>query len=162
MAPVDKTTGQDGEQDLAILYPERTATIAGVQVTMREYSFAEGLRLHALVSPIVDAIKAVTLGGELADVDALRAVFGEHADAVMQLIATACNQPLDWVQSLNDESGHDLQLLWWAVNGPFFVRRVRESLLVHRLKASAGLTSTPRSSATATPPAPSATTPSVS
>ncbi len=153
--------GQGGADDLAILHPERHATIAGVPLVMREYGFVEGMRLHALITPIVDAIKAVALSGELADTDALRPVFGDHADAVTQLIATACDQPVAWVAGLNDNDGSSLQLLWWAVNSHFFVRRVRESLMVHQLKASAGLTSTPPSHAPATTPAASASTRSV-
>lgn len=152
------TAKQDGADDLAILHPDRQLVIAGVPVTMREYGHVEGLRLHALITPIVDGIKAIALSGELADTDALRPVFGDNADAVVQLMAAACDQPVEWVAGLSDEDGNNLQLLWWAVNSHFFVRRVRESLIVHRLKASAGLMSTPPSHAPATTPSGSAAT----
>lgn len=143
---------QDGVDDLAILHPERHATIAGVAVTMREYGHVEGMKLHALITPIVDAIASLALNGELADTDALRAVFGDHADAVVLLTAAACDQPAEWVAGLGDAAGHELQLLWWAVNGHFFGRRVQESLMLHCLKQSAGPTSTTPSHAPTTTP----------
>lgn len=152
------TAKPDGADDLAILHPERRATIASVAVTMREYGHVEGMRLHALITPIVDGIKAVALSGELADTDALRPVFGDNADAVVQLTAVACDQSVEWVAGLSDEDGNNLQLLWWAVNSHFFGRRVRESLIVHQLKASAGLMSTQPSHAPATTPSGSAAT----
>ena len=60
------TTKQDGADDLVILHPDRQMVIAGVSVTMREYGHVEGLRLHALITPIVDGFKAIALSGELA------------------------------------------------------------------------------------------------
>lgn len=155
MTDVENT--QAGEGDLAILFPERTATIAGVAVVMREYSFMESMKLHALITPLVEGMVGLLLGDALPFDDALRPIFGDHADDVVTLIATACDQPREWVAGLGDEDGTQLRLLWWEVNGDFFGRRVRESLVLHQLRASAGQTFSSSSLAPDSTPTPSAT-----
>lgn len=146
------TPATDGADDLAILHPERRATIAGVAVVMREYAFIEGLKLQGLITPIADGMAALARAGTITDPDALRPVFGEHADSLLALIAAACDQPLSWVQSLSDEHGSQLQLLWWTVNAHFFGRRVVQSLLTQELRESAGRTFSSHSPAPATHP----------
>jgi hypothetical protein len=137
----DEQTSTDGADDLAILFPERTATVAGVAVTMREYTFMEGMQLHALIAPLVEGMVGLLLADALPYDDAMRSIFGDNAEDVATLIATACDQPREWVVGLGDEEGNQLRLLWWAVNGHFFGRRVRESIVLHQLRDSAGQTS---------------------
>jgi hypothetical protein len=138
---------KDGGQDLAILEPDRHAVIGGVAVVMREYTFAESLRLHALITALTDAMTGVALAGDFNDLDSLRGAFGDNAEHVMQLIAVACDQPLAWVQSLSADDGDALQMLWWAVNDTFFLRRVLLSVQLHKVRELDGLTSSPPSSA---------------
>lgn len=157
----DPTAHKDGQDDLAILYPERTATIAGKAVVMREFNFVEGMQLHALIKPLVEGMAGLLLADALPYDDALRPIFGEHAAEVVQLIATACDQPVEWVTGLGDEDGNALRLLWWSVNGPFFGRRVRESLVLHQLRAAAGPMPSSSSPAPDSTPTPSAAKPSV-
>lgn len=140
----------DGEDDLAILHPERSATIAGVAVVMREYGFVEGMRLNALVVPIVAGMAVMLDTGDLTDLNQLGQVFADNADGVAALIAAACDQPQAWVESLDDDSGRALHLLWWSVNAPFFGRRLVDSVVVRQLQECAGLTSMPPSLVPAT------------
>lgn len=142
----------DSGDDLAILYPDRTATIAGVPVTMHEYTFVEGMRLGAHVAPIVAGIAASAAAGTIANVDALNAVFAANAEHVRALVAASSGQPVEWLDALNDVDGQALQLLWWTVNAPFFGRRVVQHLLAQDVAALAGRTSTLHSPATATAP----------
>ena len=51
-----------GADDLEVLHPDRTATIAGRAVTMREYGFIEGLKLAPLYKGIVDDIEQIMKG----------------------------------------------------------------------------------------------------
>src|SRR6185437_3659103 len=141
----EQTSSMDGGDDLAILFPERTVTVAGRTVVMREYTF----------------IESILLADALPYDDALRPIFGEHADDVVTLIAKAADQPREWVASLGDEEGNQLRLLWWSVNGDFFGRRVRESIVLHQLRVSAGQTSSSSSPAPASTPMDSATKPVV-
>lgn len=137
---------RDGEDDLAILFPERQAPVAGVTVTMREFRWVEGLRLQALIGPIVTKLCELAEQDHLMESASLEALFAEHATALPLLIATACDQPVEWVESLSDEDGRKLRLLWWTVNVPFFVTRVSERLIAHQLNQLDGSTSSPSSS----------------
>lgn len=155
---VKQAQDMDGGDDLAILFPERQARVAGVLVTMHEYLWVEGMRLHALMTPIVEQLAGLAEQGRLMESAALDALFVDHADALPLLIATACGQPVEWVASLSDGDGRNLRLLWWTVNVPFFVRRVTDCLLARQLAAFDGPTSSPSLSVPATTPSGSATT----
>lgn len=153
------TAPGDGAADLAILYPERRQTIAGVAVTMREYGFVEGVQLAPLVEVVVSALADVAFLGDRLTPHALRPAFAAHPDQVIALIAAACDQPEAWVRSLSDRDGQALMLLWWVTNADFFVRRVIEAVTVRQMEqASAGSTSTPTSSAPDTTPSASGNT----
>ncbi|WP_458068633.1 DUF6631 family protein [Rhodanobacter sp. BL-MT-08] len=138
-------SNNDGENDLAILYPERSAIIAGVAVTMREYTFAESLKHHALIAALSDAMTGIALKGQFADLDSLRAAFGEQADAVMALIAIASDQPVDWVTSLGADDGEQLHMLWWSVNSDFFLKRVLLSVQLAKVREVGGAMFSPPS-----------------
>ena len=147
----------DGEADLAILFPERRATIADTAVVMREYSFVEALQLSDHVAALTDAMTDVAMAGSFHDIDSLRSAFGHQADHVMELMAAACDQPLAWVNGLNASDGEQLMMLWWGVNTDFFLRRVLRSVQLRKLReieAVAGPTSSPPSLPPDTTPAP--------
>lgn len=134
-----------GADDLEVLHPEREVTIAGRQLVMREYGFVEGLKLRPLYAPLIETLKPVLAEGELPDLEQILDLLVQHADALPQLMAAACDQPVEWVAGLGHEHGHNLMLVWWGVLGPFFVRSAAGQLLSERLRAMrrAGATSTP-------------------
>jgi len=132
--------------DLAILFPERHVTVAGVDITMREYGFAESLQHAGLIAKLTDAIAAVALRRDFHDLDSLREAFGACHAEVRELIAIACDQPLDWVSGLKAAEGEVLMALWWDVNTDFFLRRVLQSVRLRKLREVAGLTSSAPSS----------------
>jgi hypothetical protein len=133
-----------GDDDLEILHPEREPTIAGRQLVVREYGFVEGLKLRPLYAPMVETLKPVLAEGELNALEDVLDLLAEHADRLPELMAKACDQPTEWVAGLGHEDGHHLLLVWWGVNGPFFVRSAVGQLLNERLRAArcAGVTST--------------------
>ena len=154
--------GTGGESDLAILYPEREATIGDRVVVMREYTFAESLKFGAQIAALSDALTGVAMGGELHDLDSIRIAFGEQHNHVQILIAVACDQPLEWVAKLPALDGDSLLMLWWGVNCDFFLMRVLRSvslLKARELRDLAGPTSTPPSSLSDTIRSDSADTP---
>lgn len=147
MSQQPTTAKHDGADDLAILHPNRTQTIAGVRVTMREYGFVEGIELADRVQRIVDALSEAAFAGATLTPGALRPAFAQHPDDVIALIAAASDQPESWVRGLADTDGQALMLLWWVTNADFFVRRVIEAVTVAQMEqASAGVTPTPPSS----------------
>lgn len=171
---------RDGEDDLAILHPERELVIAGEKVTVREYGFVEGLRLAPLAQPIVASLSGAFQSKSGVSLAAMRNAFAAYPEQVTVLIAESCVGPAttdeekqsrpqrvaqmtEWVSALNDTDGDALLLLWQTVNMGFFVRRVaadfrsRKSMAMHL----AGAMSTPPSPTTDTTRSGSATTPSV-
>jgi hypothetical protein len=154
-------SNKDGGQDLAILAPEREATIAGMPVVMREYSWAESLQHHQLVDALSDALTGVALKGDFHDLDSLRGAFGDNSHILFRLIAVASGQPVEWISGLDATAGDELFLLWWGVNADFFLRRVLRSVQLAKVREIAGLTSSPASSMPDTTQNGSGTTPTV-
>lgn len=133
-----------GDDDLEVLHPERQCSIAGRDLLMREYGFVEGLKLRPLYAPLIETLKPVLAEGELPDLEQILDLLVDHAERLPQLMASACDQPLEWVVSLGHEQGHNLMLVWWGVNGPFFVRSAAGQLLSKKVQEMrrAGATST--------------------
>jgi len=148
--PAAKAAGND----LDVLFPDRTLTIAGEEITVREYRFLEGLKVQAIADPVVAALAQIALTGGDATPEVQDAVLAQHAEAVAMLIALACDKPMQWVAQLRGAEGEALQQAWWAANAGFFVRRVRQRVRVRVLdmarKASAGSASSQHSPAPAT------------
>lgn len=147
----------DNGADLEILHPERTLTVAGRELTVREYGFIEGLRLRPLHAPLVAALAEGAHEKKVDDYEAVVDVLAQHADAVVALVAASCDAEPEWVADLRGADADMLLLAWWSVNRDFFMLAVTRRLAVRRLNASAGPTSTspsqPPASAAETQPA---------
>jgi len=141
-----------GTDDLEVLHPDRSTTIAGRAITMREYGFIEGLKLAPLYKGIVDDISQAVTIERSPPLEEIVALLAAHADHVEQLIAIAADVEVEWVRGLDDRNGMNLMYLWWIVNAPFFLRRVFDRIKANMVKAAvdAGATPTPSSSSTAT------------
>lgn len=126
-----------GADDLEVLHPERLLTIAGREVTVREYGFVEGLRLLKLAEPIIAGLQG-DLSRGAPSFESIMGVVAEHADVAVQLIAVACDVDAEWIESLSQDEGHLLLMAWWGVNGPFYMRTAATRLAV---AARAGATS---------------------
>jgi len=143
---------EPGAEDLAILHPERTLTIAGREITIREYGFIAGLRLRPLMQPILDDLRSLVVTGANADLGAIMALLGTHWQATLALAAEAAEVEPEWVEGLDAEQGELLLTVWWSVCGPFFWRNVIGRVAADRIaaelaRARAGRTSTSPSSA---------------
>lgn len=148
--PVAPTHADEAQaDDLAILHPDREIVLAGRAVTVREYGFVEGLKLHAIAQPFFDALYAscARTGDTPSFVD-VEQVLVEHSECVLELIAKACDVEVEWIHSLSDEDGYLLMQQWWLANAGFFIRRVVQRLATEGAKARrrAGRVSMPPSS----------------
>jgi hypothetical protein len=149
---------QPGDEDLAILHPERTLEIAGREITVREYGFITGLRLRPLMQPILDDLHRLVTAGQSADLGAIMALLGTHWEATLALAAEAAEVERDWIDSLDPQQGELLLTVWWSVCGPFFWRNVLGRVAAERLAQAqaapgrAGPTSTSASSPPAADP----------
>ena len=156
------TTGAPASQeDLAVLHPERTFTLAGREITVREYGHIEGLRLLAWAKPFTDDLYAtIARGSKAPSVAAMAALLSTHADLVRDMVAHAADVEPAWVEGLNDVDGDLLVMAWWQVNAGFFIRRLLARAAAEKLeeRQRAGAASIPPSSAPASdePPATSA------
>lgn len=151
-------------EQLGILYPEGTMAIAGRVVIMREYGYLEGLRLLPQVQPLTDALYALLDREALAppSADAISEVVATHVDLVAALVAQAMTPWQDdaaamagaiadnrqWLETLNATDGDACVLLWWGVNGRFFIRRVLQRAARDIEAAKAGSRSAPPGSVT--------------
>lgn len=141
-----------GADDLQVLHPERSATIAGRKVVVREYGFIEGLGLRPKVQPLLDDLYAQISGGGVPVLEQILVMLGQHHQLIQELVATAADVEPEWVASLNQDDGYILLMMWWGANGPFFVRSVFRRVVAAAAEAAvrAGRTSTPPSSALGT------------
>ncbi|CAM5528660.1 DUF6631 family protein [Rhodanobacter lindaniclasticus] len=142
-----ETKPDDGAADLDVLHPDRVITIAGHEVTVREYSFVEGLRIRAGAKNFLADLHKQIQTGDMLTEDILD-VLAVHSDLVLSLLAKSTGMEPEWLKDLNDVDGDLLLLTWWGVCGPFFVRPIARRLgqeLLIKVAASGGRTSTPPS-----------------
>ncbi len=112
-----------GADDLAIMHPDITLTLAGRKITVREYGFVDGLRLRAQTRPFLLALEQL-FGASEGLTDDVLAVVGEHYDLVRGAIAQSANVKVAWIESLGDADADQLLMTWWTVCGPFFLRQL--------------------------------------
>ena len=124
------------QDDLTVLQPNRTLPIGGCSVTVREIGFFESLRLHAEIAALVADLVEQTDDGNV-DLTRLHRVCATHPTATITLLAQACDQPVEWVQSLPGAQGDLLLLTFWAVNADFFLQRVLAALELRRAEPTA-------------------------
>lgn len=155
---VGKAKGDSGENDLQILHPEGSITIEGRTLVVREYGFVEGLQLRPLMQPFLDDLHALMVDGDVLQLEHVIAILGAHAQAVIEVVAIAADVDPAWLRrpEFSQTDGMRLLMVWWAVNGPFYVRSVFDRIAADRVveRLRAGQTPTPSSSQVATEPPP--------
>lgn len=151
--------------ELDALFPERTIPVAGEQVTVGELGFAQGLRLAAVIAPIVQAIEEQMVEAERAPgYDGILGILGQHWSATLTLLQELTGKPADWFERLSAADGELLLLTFWNVNAGFFYQRAGNAAAVRRetRRLLDGASSTPPSAPTATATPNSAATASAS
>lgn len=152
----------EAAEDLDVLHPERRLVLAGREITVREYGFVEGLRLHGLAKPFADEISALLTAGDVLSYERMLDLIGDHHEVVMELVAISADVERAWLDTLGDADGNLLLMAWWGACGPFFLRsavrryqieRQEKAALERIVKDAAGAMSTPASSPTDTAPA---------
>lgn len=107
------------------LLPDRTLTLGGEEVTVREFRFGESFRVIPLARPILADLAALR-GSDSAgdDLGVFEDLLARHWEATLELMAIAADRPREWIEALPDQDGQLLAWTFWAVNGPFFMRRL--------------------------------------
>jgi len=109
------------ENDLAVLFPERQLTVGGRQLTLREYSFKQSLQLNDQLQPLITAISALIEGEQMPELSQVISVFAKEHDRLIELVAAAANCEVAFIESLSQQEGQQLLLLWWDINAPFLI-----------------------------------------
>lgn len=130
------------ENNLEVLLPEITLNLQGREVTVREYSFVQGMRVDALAKSIYDGLERLFLSGDpLRDsdkaeliLDELQSVWGADPELMTRLLAMSTGEPEAWIDSLPDLAGQTLLMSWWTVNRHFFVRRLAKRMAARRAR----------------------------
>ena len=140
----DKAAGKAAEE-LDALHPERTAVLAGRSVTVHEYGFVEGTRLRLVAKPFTEGLFALIKGKDVPHYEAVLDIIAEHLDLVLELVAQAADVKVDWIKQLSGPDGELLVMMWWGVNGSFFMRAALQRLRVEQEVETllAGAASTP-------------------
>ncbi|MFP4615565.1 MAG: DUF6631 family protein [Thiohalorhabdus sp.] len=133
-------------EELGTLFPDRTLTVAGEEVTVRALRFREGLDLLPVLRPILDDMQGV-LEEAAGDPEAITAgrileLLERSPDAWTALAAAATGRDAAWVEGLPLEDGEALVLTAWRANAPFLLRR----LVLGRTAATGAGSDTPSSS----------------
>ncbi|MGO4699802.1 DUF6631 family protein [Dyella sp. 2RAB6] len=147
----NKAPPKSGADDLSVLHPDMTVSIAGQSVTVREYGLLEGLIVRGYMRPFTaDLERMLSTGSEVLTEDVMDAI-GLHAHlvhrALAQSIAVAGNEAsetdMQWIGQLKDLDGDRLLNTWWGVNGLFFLRQATRRVAERaRRQALDGATST--------------------
>lgn len=154
---------QRAADDLDVLHPERELTFPWGKIVVREYGGIEWMRLRSLARPIIDRLSALLATGVEPDFEVALDILADNMDAVVQLLAHACDESIETIQELSPIEMDDLLLYWWGANCRFFIHRAASAVAVNLarevIERSAGASSTPPSSPTVTDSTTSAATP---
>jgi hypothetical protein len=127
--------------DYEIMFPDREVRIGEEIITVREYTFAEGLRIGHFHRAFLSGLSSAFLeeqGSSGIDIGAIQAVLGEYWTDVLALMAISTGKPSDWISAISDGDGQNLLMTWWAVNHAFFARRLVAEAVSRKAKAIVG------------------------
>lgn len=116
-----KVVKQEDSTDLDIIQPNRSVTIGGKDVVVREYGFFEGGRIAPLTAPIIVSLKEILKEKQNVEITDLLKLTYKHIDEMIELLAVATGEDKEWIMSLPQKDGATLATVWWGVNGPFCV-----------------------------------------
>ncbi len=136
---------EQGANDLEVLHPNRSATIAGREVVVREYGFVEGMKMLGMLEPFLADLKQLMEDDQPLTVAACSVLFSQHMDVITEAVAVAADVDVEWLAELSQDDGYHLIMLWWTANGPFYIRTARNRIFadrVERARATVGQTFT--------------------
>lgn len=133
---MEPTTAADERE---ILFPDRTITLAGRPVTIRELRFADALAIEEDVQPLVKDLGDFLAGDEPPSLPALMRLFARHADLFLSLTARCTGLGLEEIRGLSDRDGQVLMMAFWEVNKGFFTRRAQLDSMSRILAAESGM-----------------------
>ena len=141
---------------LSVLNPDGRLTVAGREITIREYGFFEGLEVAHRASALIADIHQLCRDGVMR-FDRIRRLLGKHEAVVVAIAAQAADVEPEWITGLERGDGDVFLASWFAVNADFFVHEVVVEMREDRQLRAAGQMPAGPTSSSASPTADSAT-----
>ena len=126
----------DKNKELEILFPTAEIEVAGEKLEVKEYTLKQQLQYNAKFMPFINALRA-SLGNNQEDfsLDDLMVCLSANYQNVMELVAISINKSVEFVESLGNQDGEALLIIWWGVNSDFFTRKAVQPLVEKSAKA---------------------------
>jgi hypothetical protein len=139
----ETSAAEQAAEDLAVMFPDSSITIAGEAIIVTEYPFLQWLQLKPLHSEFLDDLaELVGHSEEGITTDELMEFFEDQFEHVQALIAASIDRPLAFFKPLKSDEVDTLMLTWWHVNKNFFLKSVHRARRKQNKVLSAGQTST--------------------
>lgn len=132
-APHTADDAVSSAEDLAVLHPDRTLTLGGRAITLREYGFFEGLDVADRAAAFIADLIAASDDGALRYAQ-VRRLFGRHRAVIPAIAAQAGDVDATWLEALPPDELELYLATWFAVNAAFFVREVLAELRETQLR----------------------------
>lgn len=138
----EPSAAEQAAEDLTVMFPDSSITIAGEAIVVTEYPFLQWLELKPLHTDFLNELAELvghSDGG--IEIDDLMEFFEDQFQHVQALIAASINRPLEFFKPLKSDEVDSLVLTWWHVNKNFFLKSVHRTLRKQNKAQSDGLTS---------------------
>lgn len=122
-AAVDSAVGDVPDDSLEAMNPNRTLAVGDREVTVREYTFWEGMEVAHGLQPMIDAMAELYQPNQWTYAR-LRRVLGAHHQQVIPAIALSIGQDEAWIRGLDGVQSEILLSAWFKVHMGFFVGEV--------------------------------------
>lgn len=136
-----------GVESLSALKPDVVVSVGGLEVTVREYGFFEGLDVAHRASALIADYGEMIGGGEFR-YGAARRLFGKHRTVVIPLVAQSAGVEPAFVEALGTDDAEVLLSAWFQVTAGFFAR---EAVVDARDAWAAATLSPPSTGSTSSP-----------
>lgn len=118
----------EGSDQLGVLFPDQTITVAGEEVRVRALRFREGLEVLPTLRPLLDGMQEMANEAQ-EDPESLTSgkVLGlleDNPDAWLALMEASTDRDREWLEAIGIAEGEDLALAVWRANSPFLLRRL--------------------------------------
>ena len=125
----ETSAAEKAAEDLAVMFPDSSLTIAGELIIVAEYPFMQWLELKPLHTEFLDELaELVGHSEEGILIDDLMEFFENQFQHVQALISASISKPKEFFKPLKSAEVDDLTLIWWEVNKHFFLRSVQRTL----------------------------------
>lgn len=125
----ETSAAEKAAEDLTVMFPDSSLTIAGELIIVAEYPFMQWLELKPLHIEFLDELaELVGHSEEGILIDDLMEFFENQFQHVQALISASISKPKEFFKPLKSAEVDDLTMIWWEVNKHFFLRSVQRTL----------------------------------